>query len=679
MILESINSPSDLKALSLAECDQLADEVREFIVAAVTRTGGHLGSNLGIVELTLALHRVFNSPEDILLFDTGHQTYVHKLITGRREGFVQLKQEGGLSGYPSRAESPHDWVENSHASTALSYAHGIATSLRLNDKSDPKNGGRYVVAVVGDGALTGGMAYEALNNLGHSGARVLIVLNDNGRSYAPTVSRLSVAVTQLRLDPRYLQFRDRVRQLVEELPGNVSSLAATSFHGLSAAVREVIEPRMFFEALGIRYTGPVDGHDIGGIEQALRRASTWPGPIVLHVVTTKGKGYAPAEADEIACLHDLSAPATLPSPVRSVGQSSRAPLSGSVAGGSTDEGGMPGPIDAGESYVDVFSKALVDLAATDERIVAITAAMPGPTGLLAFQDNYPERFVDVGIAEQHALGAAAGMAMAGLRPVVAIYSTFLGRAVDQWNLDIGLHNLPVVICAPRAGVTGDDGPSHHGIYDLVQALQVPPVSIFCPAETAEVAPMLAEALKLEGPSLIRFPKTPSPGPLGKPGTGLASRKLRTGTGEVVLVGIGKMTRAALAAADELFEDGIETDVIDARVIRPADPELLEAMARSKLVVTIEDGLAHGGAGAYLVREADRVAEANGLGGPRSVVMGVPTTYIPHAKPDAILARLGLSGPGIADVTRRALARRQRAEKVQQAALVERRSQPGQNS
>jgi 1-deoxy-D-xylulose-5-phosphate synthase len=315
MILESINSPSDLKALSLAECDQLADEVREFIVAAVTRTGGHLGSNLGIVELTLALHRVFNSPEDILLFDTGHQTYVHKLITGRREGFVQLKQEGGLSGYPSRAESPHDWVENSHASTALSYAHGIATSLRLNDKSDPKNGGRYVVAVVGDGALTGGMAYEALNNLGHSGARVLIVLNDNGRSYAPTVSRLSVAVTQLRLDPRYLQFRDRVRQLVEELPGNVSSLAATSFHGLSAAVREVIEPRMFFEALGIRYTGPVDGHDIGGIEQALRRASTWPGPIVLHVVTTKGKGYAPAEADEIACLHDLSAPATLPSPV----------------------------------------------------------------------------------------------------------------------------------------------------------------------------------------------------------------------------------------------------------------------------------------------------------------------------------------------------------------------------
>ena len=674
MILDSIHSPADLKALSLAECDQLAVEIRDFIVEAVSRTGGHLGSNLGVVELTLALHRVFSSPEDILLFDTGHQAYVHKIVTGRREGFVGLKQEGGLSGYPSRAESPHDWVENSHASTALSYAHGIATALALRDKSARGAGERRVVAVVGDGALTGGMAYEALNNLGHSGARVLIVLNDNGRSYAPTVSRLSVSLTQLRLDPRYLQVRDRVRHLVEDLPGGVSSLAFTSFHGLSAAIREVVEPRMFFETLGIRYTGPVDGHDVGGLEQSLRRAASWQGPIVLHVVTTKGKGYAPAEADEIACLHDLKAPATAPTG-RSAGRASARPGSPTVAGaqsnGSTDDDGVPGPLDAGESYAEVFSTALVDLAAADERIVAITAAMPGPTGLLAFKDRFPQRFVDVGIAEQHALTAAAGMAMLGLRPVVAIYSTFLGRAVDQWNLDVGLHKLPVVICAGRAGVTGDDGPSHHGIYDLVQALQVPGCTIFCPAETAELAAMLAEALKLEGPSLIRWPKTPSPGPIAPPGTGLRARRLRKGTGEVVLVGIGKLTRAVVAAADELFNDGIETDVFDARVVRPADPELLEAMARSRLVVTAEDGLAHGGAGSYLVGEAARVADANAFEGPRQVVLGVPTEFLQHAKPDAILSRLGLDGAGIADVTRRALARRRRIERAQQTETLKR--------
>jgi len=662
MILESINSPADLKALSFAECDQLAGEIRDFIVAAVSKNGGHLGSNLGVVELTLALHRVFNSPEDILLFDTGHQAYVHKLITGRSDGFAQLKQEGGLSGYPSRAESPHDLIENSHASTALSYAHGIATSLRLTGRSDPERGGRFVVAVVGDGALTGGMAYEALNNLGHSGARVLIVLNDNGRSYAPTVSRLSVSLTQLRLDPRYLQVRERVRHLVEDLPG-VSSLAFTSFHGLSAAIREVVEPRMFFEAIGIRYTGPIDGHDVGGLEQSLRRAATWNGPIVLHVVTTKGKGYAPAEADDIACLHDMKAVAPVPTSRPTV--RSKNP-SGTQVTASTDDGGLPGPLDAGESYAEVFSTALVDLAAKDERIVAITAAMPGPTGLLAFQDHYPERFVDVGIAEQHALTAAAGMAMSGLRPVVAIYSTFLSRAIDQWNLDVGLHGLPVVICAGRAGITGDDGPSHHGIYDLVQALQIPGCAIFCPAETAEIAPMLAEALKLPGPSLLRYPKTPSPGPLGRPGTGLKARRLRTGTGEVVLVGIGKMTRAMLAAAGELSNDGIETDVFDARVVRPADPELLDAMARARLVVTAEDGLVHGGAGSYLAGEADRSADAAGLPGPRQVVLGVPTGYLQHAKPDVILGRLGLNGAGIADSTRRALARSRRVERAQEA-------------
>ncbi len=676
MILDSVNSPSDLKTLSLAECDQLAGEIRDFVVEATSRTGGHLGSNLGIVELTLALHRVFDSPRDVLLFDTGHQAYVHKLVTGRREGFSQLRQEHGLSGYPSRAESVHDRIENSHASTALGYAHGIAMALRLEGKDDPEHGGRHVVAVVGDGALTGGMAYEALNNLGHSGTRVLVVLNDNGRSYAPTVSRLSVSLTQLRLDPRYMQVRERVRQMVRELPSGVSSLAYTSIHGLTSAVREVVEPHVFFEALGIRYTGPIDGHDVGALEQAIRRAASWRGPIVLHVVTTKGKGYAPAEADDIARLHDFKASGTSAQAGRSGGQAGTARVASSdVAvprvGASTDDSGpLPGPLAAGESYSEAFSQALVEVAAADERIVAITAAMPGPTGLLAFQDRYPDRFVDVGIAEQHALTAAAGMAMGGLRPVVAIYSTFLARAVDQWNLDIGLHGLPVVICAHRAGITGDDGPSHHGLYDMVQALQIPGCAVFCPAEPAEIAPMLAEALKLETPALIRFPKTPSPGSLGAPGVGLRSRRLRQGTGDVVLVGIGKLARAAVAAASELSNDGIETDVFDARVVRPADPELLEAIAHAGLVVTAEDGLAHGGAGAYLVGEADRVAEAAGLPGPRKVVMGVPTTYVEHAQPDAILSRLGLDGAGIAEATRRALARRLWIERAGQAERAE---------
>ncbi|MGD1012558.1 MAG: 1-deoxy-D-xylulose-5-phosphate synthase [Acidimicrobiales bacterium] len=669
MILDSIHSPADLKALSLEECGQLAGEIRTFIVESVSRTGGHLGSNLGVVELTIALHRVFDSPEDILLFDTGHQAYVHKLLTGRREGFARLKQEGGLSGYPSRAESPHDWIENSHASTALSYAHGLATARRLGGSDDPNDGGHRVVAVVGDGSLTGGMAYEALNNLGHSGARVLIVLNDNGRSYAPTISRLSVSVTKLRLDPRYMEIRERVRQLVDELPSGVSTLAYSSFRGLTAAVREVVEPRMFFEAIGIRYAGPIDGHDVGALEQAIRRAASWNGPIILHAVTVKGKGYAPAEADEVACLHDLQVPdpAVAGRAAAHVPHNSGAqPAVMSPASASTDDDGLPGPVEAGESYTEAFTKALLEAAEADARVVAITAAMPGPTGLLAFQDRYPERYMDVGIAEQHALTTAAGAAMGGMRPVAAIYSSFLGRAVDQWNLDIGLHNLPVVICAGRAGITGDDGPSHNGIYDLVEALQVPDCSIFCPAEPAEVAPMLAEALKHEGPSLIRYPKTPSPGPLAGPGSGLSSRRLRQGTGELVLVGIGKMARAARNAAEELFSDGIEADVFDPRVVRPADPELLEAMARASVVVTAEDGLAHGGAGSYLVHEAERVAEELGLAGPRSVVLGVPTQYLKHAKPDVILSRLGLDGAGIAESTRRALARRQKLERAQQA-------------
>ncbi len=542
MILEHIDSPADLKALSPAELATLSSEIRDFIVEAVTATGGHLGSNLGVVELTLALHRTFDSPNDAILWDTGHQAYVHKLVTGRRSDFTQLRQAGGLSGYPNRTESEHDWVENSHASTILSYAHGLASAFELQGED------RRVVAVVGDGALTGGMAYEALNNLGHSGKPVLIVLNDNGRSYSPTVSRLSLSLTHLRLNPAYIHARQRIRHLIRELPG-VGDLAYSGVHGLTSALREVVTPHTFFEALGIRYAGPIDGHDIAGMEQVLANASEWPGPIVVHVLTKKGRGYAPAEEDDIQRLHDVkvsTAPLTqsVPDDGRSTGAAMARPGSSDVATAAD----LPVT-----TFTDAFTRSLLRHAESDPRIVAITAAMAGPTGLLPFEARFPDRFIDVGIAEQHAVTAAAGMAMAGMRPVVAVYSTFFSRAFDQANLDVGLHRLPVVMVLDRAGITGDDGPSHHGVLDMALALSIPGMTVFAPSSAAEVEVMLTEALRLDGPSIIRFPKTPAPWvPPGTVGSGLHARRTRSGDGSVCILAVGKMLTAAESAADELL-------------------------------------------------------------------------------------------------------------------------------
>jgi 1-deoxy-D-xylulose-5-phosphate synthase len=635
-VLEAINSPDDVKALSLEECRVLADEIRAFIVEAVTNGGtGHLGSNLGVVEVTLAMHRVFSSPRDVLLFDTGHQAYVHKLITGRRDGFARLRKEGGLSGYPNRQESEHDWIENSHASTALSYAHGLATAF----KATGEDATRRVVVLVGDGALTGGMAYEALNNLGHSNSRVCIILNDNGRSYAPTISRLSESLTQLRLNPSFSSLQAKVTKALEDLPG-VGHLAGHSIRSVTAAVRELVEPHVFFEALGVRYTGPIDGHDVGAVEQALKRASTWPGPIVLHVLTRKGRGYGPAEDDTVQCLHDYKA-AQLASP-----------------GTATDQGAISvGPRSPDRNYTEAFSQSLLEIAARDERIVAITAAMPSPTGLLTFAARYPERFVDVGIAESHAMTAAAGMALGGLKPVVAIYSTFLSRCFDQENLDVGLHGAPVVICADRAGITGDDGPSHHGILDIVLGLSIPGLAIFAPSEPQEIAQMLQSALALGTPALIRYPKTPGPEmPLGARGFGMASRMLRAGAGEIVLAGFGKLAAASAGAAEVLSEDGIDATVVDPRLVRPICPEFLEACLAARLVVTAEDGLVHGGAGQFLRSAIEQAAEARAIAAPRVVCLGVPTQYLPHAAPDAILAHLGLDADGIASSAGRAFER-----------------------
>ena len=658
MILDRIDSPADLRTLDAGQLEQLSQEIRDFIVQSVTATGGHLGSNLGVVELTLALHRTFDSPRDLLLWDTGHQAYVHKLVTGRREAFTHLRQEDGLSGYPSRTESEHDWVENSHASTILSYAHGMASAFKLQGVD------RRVVAVIGDGALTGGMAYEALNNLGHSGRRVLIVLNDNGRSYAPTVSPLSVSLTHLRLSPTYLQARQRIRQVLRDLPA-VGELAYSGVHGLTSALREVVTPHTFFEALGIRYIGPVNGHDIAEVEQTLARAAEWKGPIVVHVLTQKGRGYAPAEQDDVQRLHDVKVKvpaADLDGPDGPPAEASAPALqNASLSIGGAD---LPPEVPV-TTYTHAFTRALLIHAEADPRIVAITAAMPGPTGLLPFQARFPDRFVDVGIAEQHAVTSAAGMAMAGLRPVVAVYSTFFTRAFDQANLDVGLHRQPVVFVLDRAGVTGDDGPSHHGVLDLALCLAIPGMTVFAPSSAPEVEAMLATAMMLEGPSVIRFPKTPAPATTpGSTGTGLEARRTRQGDGTVCLVGVGKLLGAAEEAAGILAAEGIEATVWDPRVVSTPDPALLTDAGRHALVVTAEDGVRQGGAGMLL---ADALRSSLPVGAcPPVVTLGIPRTFIPQGRPDRILTRLGLDGEGIARTVREALGTLQHPDELRTA-------------
>jgi 1-deoxy-D-xylulose-5-phosphate synthase len=603
MLLENINSPADVRALGPAELATLAGELREFIVQAVAVTGGHLGSNLGAVELTIALHRVFDSPRDILLWDTGHQAYVHKILTGRRDRFATLRQEGGLSGYPSRRESEHDWVENSHASTILSYAHGIATAVESSGAD------RRVVAVIGDGSMTGGLAFEGLNNLGHSGRRVVIVLNDNGRSYAPTVSKLSEGVSRLRLNPGYVHWRDRLEAAVRDLPA-VGELAYSSIQALKAAVREVVEPTVFFEALGVRYTGPIDGHDIEGVEDALRNAAAYDGPIVVHVLTQKGRGYSPAETDDEKCLHD--APKFDPA----VGPPKWAPA----------------------GYTEAFAEAMLDVGERHPQVHAITAAMPGPTGLLPFEERFPDRFHDVGIAEQHAVTAAAGMAMGGLRPVVAVYSTFFTRAFDQAMYDVGLHGLPVVFALDRAGITGDDGPSHHGVLDMALCLKIPNMTVFAPSSAQELDVMLHGALELNGPAAIRYPKGAARQVSGEGavGSGLSARLVRQGQSGVCLLAVGKLLEVAEQAASEL-----DATVWDVRVVKPLDPAMLEDAARHSLVVTVEDGVRVGGAGSYI---ADALREQTPALPVK--VLGVPAEFVVQGKAGAILSRLGLDADGI---------------------------------
>ena len=635
-ILDRISQPADLRGLTADELTTLSSEIRDFIVNAVSETGGHLGSNLGAVELSIALHRVFESPTDPILWDTGHQAYVHKILTGRKSGFAGLRQQDGLSGYPNREESRHDFIENSHASTVLSYAHGLAVARDAGVAPH-----RHIVAVIGDGSMTGGMAYEALNNLGHSKARVIIVLNDNGRSYAPTISNLTSAasyeadgmnaptlsdrvtgklsrgLTKIRLNPVYVRRQRKIEAFLRDIPV-VGKQAELGMEAFKAAVREFLQPPAFFEALGIQYIGPFDGHNIVELEKAFTAALAREdeGPIVIHVLTQKGRGYSPAEDDDEKHLHDAPKFDPIDGPTKTA-----------VAG-----------------YTGAFSEAILREAAADPRVVAITAAMPGPTGLLDFQEKYPDRFFDVGIAEQHAVTSAAGMAMGGLRPVVALYSTFLSRAWDQVVYDVALHRLPVVFCLDRAGITGDDGPSHHGIYDMALLSKVPGMRVLAPSSTEELQQMLHDAMTLSssGPVVVRYPKgTARSVGAGAIGSGTTSHTLTSGDGRIAILAIGKMVGAAEKALESLTAAGINATLIDVRCCAPLDPAMISLAASHTAVLTCEDGILDGGIGASIATAVHALNPAT-----RVESLGVPTQFIPHNKPDVILARIGLDTAGI---------------------------------
>jgi 1-deoxy-D-xylulose-5-phosphate synthase len=613
-MLEQIRGPADLQHLSQADLRDLADEIREFLIHKVAATGGHLGPNLGVVELTLALHRVFDSPHDPIVFDTGHQAYVHKMLTGRSTDFETLRKKGGLSGYPSRAESEHDWVESSHASAALSYADGLAKAFELTGHRN-----RHVVAVVGDGALTGGMCWEALNNIAAAHRPVVIVVNDNGRSYAPTFGGLANHLAALRLQPSYEHLLERGRSAVRGMPV-VGEFAYQFIHSVKAGVKDALSPQLLFTDLGLKYVGPVDGHDEHAVETALRSARGFRGPVLVHVVTLKGRGYGPAEADEAEQMHSCGVidPAT--------GIATR----------------VPGP-----SWTATFSDSLIDYATKRRDIVAITAAMPGPTGLTAFGQRFPGRLFDVGIAEQHAVTSAAGLAMGGLHPVVAIYSTFLNRAFDQIMMDVAMHQLPVTMVLDRAGITGPDGASHNGMWDLSMLGIVPGMRVAAPRDGTRLREELGEALDIDdGPTAIRFPK-------GDVGEDIPALQRRSGvdvlaepadglTADVLLVAVGAFASMGLAVAERLRNQGIGVTVIDPRWVLPVSDVVAELALTHKLVVTMEDNGVNGGVG-WAVSAVLRRAE---IDVPCRDV-GLPQQFFDHASRGEVLAAAGLTEQDVA--------------------------------
>ena len=617
-MLEQIRGPADLQHLSQQQLRELAAEIREFLIHKVAATGGHLGPNLGVVELTLALHRVFDSPHDPIIFDTGHQAYVHKMLTGRCQDFETLRKKGGLSGYPSRAESEHDWVESSHASAALSYADGLAKAFELTGHRN-----RHVVAVVGDGALTGGMCWETLNNIAASKRSVIIVVNDNGRSYAPTIGGVADHLATLRTLPAYEQVLEKGREAVRSLP-LIGQIAYRFMHSVKAGIKDSLSPQLMFTDLGLKYVGPVDGHDERAVEVALRSARGFKGPVIVHVATRKGMGYPPAEADEAEQMH------------------STVPIDPATGQATTV---------AGPGWTATFADALIAYGKKRRDIVAITAAMPGPTGLTAFGRRFPDRLFDVGIAEQHALTSAAGLAMGGMHPVVAIYSTFLNRAFDQIMMDVALHQLPVTLVLDRAGITGSDGPSHNGMWDLSMLGIVPGMRVAAPRDATRLREELGEALDIDdGPTAIRFPK----GDVGEDipalqrgGAGISTVDVlavpASGSNhDVLLVAVGAFAAMALDVAKRLHNQGIGVTVIDPRWVLPVSDDVLELAAQHKLLVTLEDNGVNGGVGSA-ISAALRRAE---IDMPCRDV-GLPQEFYEHASRGEVLADLGLTGQDVA--------------------------------
>jgi 1-deoxy-D-xylulose-5-phosphate synthase len=613
-MLDSVHGPADLKRLSVEDLDELAAEIRDFLVDKVRRSGGHLGPNLGVVELTLALHRVFDSPRDAIVWDVGHQAYVHKIVTGRHGDFDRLRQLGGPTGYPSRAESEHDLVENSHASTALSYVDGLAKAFELSGGET-----RHAVAVVGDGALTGGMCWEALNNIAANRDRpVVIVINDNGRSYSPTIGGVADHLAALRLQPGYERLLDGGREILRHTPV-VGKPIYAALHAAKAGLKDALSPQAMFSDLGLKYFGPVDGHDLVALEKAFHAARAFGGAVIVHVVTEKGHGYAPAVNHAADQMHQTD------------------PID--------PETGLPPA--KGPSWTGVFGAELAEIGAEREDVVAITAAMLRSTGLEKFAERFPDRWFDVGIAEQHAVTSAAGLAMGGYHPVVAVYSTFLNRAFDQVLMDVALHRQPVTLVLDRAGITGPDGPSHHGIWDLSLLGMVPGMRVAAPRDPGTLREELREAVSIQdGPSALRFskgtvgPDVPAVERIGK--VDVLRRPDEACTPDVLLVTVGAFAKLGLEAAGRLADQGIGVTVADPRWVVPVPAELVALVEQHKLVVTVEDSGRHGGFGSALaavLRDAECDVPLRDL--------AVPQDFHEHGTRDQVLDRVGLTAQDVA--------------------------------
>ncbi|GAB6156907.1 1-deoxy-D-xylulose-5-phosphate synthase [Desulfotomaculum varum] len=612
-LLKNIYSPQDLQNLSLKQLEELAAEIRQRIIETVSVTGGHLAPNLGVVELTLALHRVFNSAVDRIIWDVGHQSYVHKLLTGRQNRFATLRQYGGISGFPKPSESIHDAFATGHSSTSVSAALGMALARDLNGETYD------VVAVIGDGSLTGGMAFEAMNHAGHLKTNIIVVLNDNEMSIAPNVGALSGYLSRLRTDPKYSKSKDEIAELLQKLPHGNKLLKVVD--RLKDSLKYLVVPGMLFEELGFTYLGPVDGHDIKAVMTLLQQAKSVNGPVLVHVLTRKGKGYRPAEEN--------------PDRFHGVG-----PFD--VATGKVKKaGGAP-------SYTEVFGQTLVKLARQDYKIVGITAAMPSGTGLQDFAKEFPQRYFDVGIAEQHAVTMAAGLATAGYRPVAAIYSTFLQRAYDQVLHDVCLQNLPVTFALDRGGLVGDDGPTHHGVFDIAYLRHIPNMVIMSPKDENELQHMLKTAVTYNGPVAVRYPRGQGLGvpldeemhclPIGR------AEVLREGS-DLLLLAVGNMVAEAMAAAEELSRRGIAAAVINARYVKPLDEELILAYAgKIKNIITIEEHVLMGGFGSAVLE----LLQWAGLPDVLVKPMGLPDEFVEHGKQSILRQQYGLTAEGIVE-------------------------------